>query len=106
MKEVGGKREGFLLWLSGRSERYKGKRRGNSWFEVFKEAEEIRYRDRSYPWKKQGYFILPGQREDNKNSDVINKREEGGKLRASLALSFSVDWRRGCLLRVKGHVWV
>lgn len=78
MKEVGGKREGFLLWLSGRSERYKGKRRGNSWFEVFKEAEEIRYRDRSYPWKKQGYFILPGQRKTIRTVMLsIKGRREG-----------------------------
>lgn len=64
----------------------------------------MRYRGRSYPWKEEGHFFLPSQWKGNKNSDVINKREEGGNRRASLVLSFSVDWRKGCLLRVEGHV--
>lgn len=61
---------------------------------------------RRYHWKEEGHFLVPGQqREGNRNSDVISKREKGGTQRVSLALSFSVNWSRSCLLRVERQVW-
>lgn len=60
---------------------------------------------RRYRWKEEGYFFVPSQQEGNSNSDVISTKEEGGEQRVSLALSFSVNWRRSCLLRVEGQVW-
>ena len=90
--------------MSGRSERYKRKRRGDSWFEVFKEGEEKRLGT--------GAGVTLGRNRDTSFSQAREKKIrtvmlsiKGGGLMASLPLSFSVDWR-GVLLRVKGHVWV
>lgn len=52
------------------------------------EAGEKRLsRGRRYRWKEEGHFFVLGQWEGNRNSDVISKREKGGKQRVSLALS-------------------
>ena len=84
-----------------------GERGGDGWCEVLKAAGEKRL--------STGVGVTLGRKRDTSLSqaggkeigtgDVIAKREKGGKVRASLGLSFSVDWRSGCLLRVEGQAW-
>lgn len=50
---------------------------------------------RRYCWKEEGQFFLLGPWEVNCScSFLISKRKKGGRQRVSLALSFSVNWRR------------
>lgn len=53
--------------------------------------------------RKRDTSFSQASRKEIRTGDVIAKREEGGKVRESLALSSFVDWRRGCL---RGQLWV
>ena len=73
-------------------------RGGEGWCEVWKAAGEKRLSPRVGValGRKRATSFSQASRKEIRTGDVDAKREGGGKVRASLALSSSVDWRRGC----------